>query len=586
MPGPGRESPPATRPPSRGLPIAVALLVAAGIGAAGGSALVIAAIALVLVAAGAALWWRARLASERQRSAAEAERAALARRVEGLDEALRASEARFRAAFDGVSLGMVLLDGDGRILETNRALREMLGYDEAEVRGEPGPVLLHPDHAGRALDDYEALRSGARSTIDAPRRHRRKDGSFADTLVRVNPLFDGQGNFQYALAMVEDVSERRRLEAQLRLADRMASVGTLAAGVAHEINNPLAFVLANLEYAIRELRRGGVAQEVVTALEEAREGGARVREIVRDLKTFSRGDDPARELLDVARVLRSALSLASNEIRARARLDLQLAPTPRVLASEHRLGQVFLNLLINAAQAIPEGRVAEHTVRVVTGSARDGRVLVEVSDDGVGIPAEIRSRIFDPFFTTKPVGVGTGLGLSICHGIVTALGGEIAVESEPGRGSTFRVLIPPASPEAGFAEAAPLQLALGRRARVLVVDDEPLVCRAVQRILSPPHEVEARGSAREALEALRGGAGYDLVLCDLMMPGMTGMDLHEKVRAERPGLAARFVFLTGGAFTATARDFLTSVPNARVEKPFEPAALRDLVARLLGGAEG
>jgi PAS domain S-box-containing protein len=499
-------------------------------------------------------------------------------------EALRASEARFRAAFDGVSLGMVLLDPEGRILECNRAFREMLGLGDADLRGRLGREFLHPDDAASAFEDYGALKSGTRATVEASRRHVRADATLADTLVRLNPLRDGQGNFQYALAMVEDVSEKRRLEAQLRLADRMASVGTLAAGVAHEINNPLAFVLANLEYAIRELRHRGIGEEVVGALEEAREGGTRVREIVRDLKTFSRADDQAREVLDVPRVLRSTLTLASNEIRARARLDLQLGPTPPVLASEHRLGQVFLNLLINAAQAIPEGRPAGHAVRVVSGAARDGRALVEVSDDGVGIPAEIRGRIFDPFFTTKPVGVGTGLGLSICHGIVTALGGEIQVESEPGRGSTFRVLLPAAPADAAARAGVPTQLALGRRARVLVVDDEPLVCRAVQRILSPPHDVDTRSSARDALEVLRGPNGYDLILCDLMMPEMTGMDLHEQIHAASPGMAERFVFLTGGAYTANARDFLARVPNPRVEKPFDPMALRDLVARVLGGS--
>jgi CheY-like chemotaxis protein len=178
------------------------------------------------------------------------------------------------------------------------------------------------------------------------------------------------------------------------------------------------------------------------------------------------------------------------------------------------------------------------------------------------------------------VGVGTGLGLSICHGIVAALGGEISVEGEPGKGATFRVLLPaaPAAEEAPPAPAPPLR---PRRARVLVVDDEPLVRRAVQRILSPHHDVRAQGNGRDALAALLEEGGYDLVLCDLMMPEMTGMELHGRVAERSPELASRFVFLTGGAFTSGARDFLQRVPNVRVEKPFEPAALRELVLRLL-----
>jgi PAS domain S-box-containing protein len=497
------------------------------------------------------------------------------------EEALRASEARFRAAFDGVPVGMVLLDRDGKVVETNRATQTMLGAPEAALRGTPYVELVHPDDAPAAGQRLAELRAGRDALQDAACRFRRSDGGWVEAQVRGRVLAAGDGAPAYTLAMIEDVSDRRRMEAQLRLADRMASMGTLAAGMAHEINNPLAFILANLEYSIRELRRDGTSQDVVTALEEAREGGLRVREIVRDLKTFSRADDEGKEPLDVNRVLRSALSLAANEIRARARLDVELGKPPRVLGSEHRLGQVLLNLLINAVQAIPEGRPEAHSVRAATGVyALDGRAMIEISDDGQGISPELRARIFDPFFTTKPVGVGTGLGLSICHGIVVAMGGEIAVESEVGRGSTFRVLLP-AAPDEVHERRAPRPPPPTRRAKVLVVDDEPLVCRALQRVLSPPHDVHVQESGRAALAALEHEDGWDLVICDLMMPDLSGMELHELVKARAPALAERFVFLTGGAFTEGAREFLRRVRNERIEKPFEAAALREVVGRLL-----
>jgi PAS domain S-box-containing protein len=496
------------------------------------------------------------------------------------EDALRASETRFRAAFDGVGLGMMLLDRHGAIVESNLALQRMLDRDAADLRGRSPLELVHPDDVTTAVAFRDQMQAVGRGQHDFACRHLRRDGTAVETQVRVCSLGGPADQLDHALALVEDVSDKLRLEAQLRLADRMASMGTLAAGMAHEINNPLAFVLANLEFAIRELRRDGTDQDVVAALEEAREGGTRVREIVRDLKTFSRADDATSAPIDPGRVLRSALSVAGSELRSRARLHTAISHTPKVMGSEHRLGQVLLNLLINAAQAIPEGRVEAYTIRASTGVAPDGRVQVEIADDGVGIPPEIRPRIFDPFFTTKPVGVGTGLGLSICHGIVVAMGGEITVDSAPERGTTFRVLLP-AAPVEEVAPPAPPTSAPSRRARVLVVDDEPLVGRAVQRILSPPHDVRVQASGQAALAAIEAEDGWDLVLCDLMMPDLSGMDLHGLVVARRPELAARFVFLTGGAFTGGAQEFLRRVPNERLEKPFEPTALRALVARVL-----
>ncbi len=503
------------------------------------------------------------------------------------EEALRASEAKFRAAFEFASLGILLVDADGRLVETNRAIRRMLGRGEDELRALAFQEVHPPPDRSSAAAILRQMREGTVGAVELPRRLLRKDGTLAEVVLRASALRDDAGAFRFALAVVEDVTEKKRLEAQLMLADRMASVGTLAAGVAHEINNPLAFILANLEFAVAELRAAAVDPEVVRALAEARDGGLRVREIVRDLKAFSRADtEEGHETLDLRRVLQSALGLAQNEIRHRARLEVEVGDIPHVTGSEHRLGQVFLNLLINAAQAVPDGRAAENLVRAVTATAPDGRALVEISDSGSGIAADVLPHIFDPFFTTKPVGVGTGLGLSICHGIVSGLGGEILVESAPGKGSTFRVFLPAAPAVERRAEEAvgppAADAATAVRGRILVVDDEALVGRAVSRILSPQHDVVTRTSARAALDDVAGGGGgFDLVLCDLMMPDMNGMELHSRLREIAPALADRTVFLTGGAFTASAREFLARLPNARIEKPFEPDALRALVARVL-----
>jgi CheY-like chemotaxis protein len=226
--------------------------------------------------------------------------------------------------------------------------------------------------------------------------------------------------------------------------------------------------------------------------------------------------------------------------------------------------------------------VEHHEIRVVTRQS-GADVVIEVRDTGVGIPEENLERVFEPFFTTKPVGVGTGLGLSICHGIVSGFGGRMSVESRVSQGSTFRVILPaaagarPAEP----ATQASVEPAPGRRGRILVVDDEPMIGVAIRRTLQREHEVVTTTSAREAQARLRDGEHFDLILCDVMMPEMSGVDLHQELSSQAPQLAERMVFLTGGAFTPNARAFLSQVKNPRVDKPFSAEELRALVrARL------
>ncbi|XXF77854.1 two-component regulator propeller domain-containing protein [Myxococcaceae bacterium GXIMD 01537] len=385
----------------------------------------------------------------------------------------------------------------------------------------------------------------------------------------------------------ENMRVLRETQAQLVQAGRMAAVGTLAAGVGHEINNPLAYIVSNLEYASAELGvlarqapeggPGARLRDLEQALREALHGADRVRRIVKDLKTFSRGDDETIGPVDLHGVLDAAGKLVANELRPRARLVKEYGRVAWVEGNEARLGQVFLNLLINAAQALSEGRPEQNEVRLVTRQVGE-RVVAEVWDSGSGIPAESLSRIFDPFFTTKPVGVGTGLGLALCHAFVTGMGGEIGVESQPGR-TVFRVTLR-ASSEGVLSAGGAKPVVAPMRGRVLVVDDDPLVGASMRRTLAREHEVEVMTAARQALELLVSpeAARFDVVLCDLMMPDMTGMELHEEVLARAPAVAARMVFITGGAFTPGAQAFLERVGNERLEKPFEPEALRELVS--------
>ena len=389
-------------------------------------------------------------------------------------------------------------------------------------------------------------------------------------------------------------AERKRIQEQLVVSDRMASVGTLAAGVAHEINNPLSVVVANLQIMRQDLETAaaggpklsggdgcgslaafvGPMRELMTELEEATD---RVRVIVRDLRVLSHPDADRREAVDVHAILDSSIRMARNELRHRARVVRRFGTVPKVEGNESRLGQVFLNLLVNAAHAMPEGQVERNSLVISTGCS-DGMVTIDVADTGSGIPPEILPRIFDVFFTTKPVGVGTGLGLAICHRIVTAMDGRIEVMTQVGEGTTFRVALKPV--RAGLASEPPVQpevVASTEPVRnVLVIEDEPALGRALPRLLAP-HRVTVVGRAREALSLIGAAAPFDLILCDVMMPEMTGVDFYAELTRLHPHLRDRVVFMTGGAFSAGARDFLESVPNRRIDKPLDAAALRLLI---------
>ena len=261
-----------------------------------------------------------------------------------------------------------------------------------------------------------------------------------------------EGSARGGVVVFRDVTRRKEMEKQLFLADRMASLGTLAAGIAHEVNNPLFYVIGNLDLIREEVELATTLSDadraaILRRLATAASGSERLKRIVSDLRTLSSGNDVTGPV-DVARALEVALGITEKPLRARAKVVTEISAVALVTASEARLVQVLVNLLINAAQALSENAADQNEVRIRIGDAHDGRVSIEVSDTGTGIAPGVLPHIFDPFFTTKPVGVGTGLGLSITHSIVTSMAGEISVASQLGRGTTFRVLLPAALPPA------------------------------------------------------------------------------------------------------------------------------------------
>jgi PAS domain S-box-containing protein len=510
-------------------------------------------------------------------------------------QALRASEVEYRQIVEATSDGIMKLDLLERIVFVNRRLAEMLGYSPAEMVGASLSTFMSPTATRTITGASRSGSASARDAVDTAFRH--KDGTNISVNIATSSLLDPEGRHVGTLEMVRDVTDRQKLQAQLMVSDRMASMGTLAAGVAHEINNPLTAVIGNLAFVADSLEQaaagpeGGTSaegraamllRELKEPLEDAREGAERVRLIVRDLKMFSRSpsEEPTAPV-DVEAVMDSTLRMAWNEVRHRATVVKAYGVVPRVAANEARMGQVFLNLILNATQAMPEGRAESNEIRVST-RLEGRRVIVEVRDTGPGIPPDIINRIFDAFFTTKAVGVGTGLGLAISQRIVTDMGGLLTVASELGKGTTFRVALPVSDRRARDAPA-PVECpaAGGRRGHILVVDDEELILRGVQRSLEEEHEVVAVLSAKEALALCAGGETFDLILCDLMMPDMTGVDLHHELSRVAPEQASRMIFMTGGAFTETARQFLAGAAQHHIQKPFDLVNLRAAVRRQL-----
>lgn len=512
------------------------------------------------------------------------------------------AQAKYVRLFQTMNDAAVLADPlTGRIVDVNEPAERLWVRPRSELVGAPQSILHPPDleEDAEAREVFRrhirALQEGNRATIQMPIL--RSDGVRVPVEIS-SSIFEIDGT-QYILGLFRDISERlqteqrlRERDTQLQLASRLAAMGSLAAGVGHEINNPLAYIMGNLHYVRDALETvDGVCPDLISAIDDAIDGSVRVRDIVTDLKTLTRGDE-SDESCDPVAVCEIAVRMANNELRHRAVVGLSADQCDRVAMSSSRLSQVAVNLLTNAAHAFENSDLGVNRVEIGLRTVGDV-VHLTVKDNGSGISPEVLARVFEPFFTTKEV-IGTGLGLSISRQLVEDAGGDIDIDTEVGWGTVVTVRIPlaadtPTPPDdlpAHDADAAPAAVDpadLPARPSVVIVDDDRKVADSLARTLGGDFAVTTFTDASEALDAVSSSdRGVDAIVCDLMMPGVHGAEFHARLVAADPAQASRVVFVTGGAVTSTAAAFERAMSDAGrlVYKPIDPDGLRAAIDRV------
>ena len=494
------------------------------------------------------------------------------------------AERRLRSVVASAPLVLYALDKTGVITFIEGRGLAQLGLKSGDMVGRKGKDLF-PQLPEIAAHVDVVLSGGRGHTFIA-------DLGTAVFEAHLSPHFDAEGAVAGAIGVLIDVTDRRRVEVKLAQAERLASVGMLAAGVAHEVNNPLSFVIGNLDLMAETLAEAMATAHdptldgLLPLVTDARVGADRVRAIVRGLKVFSRVDDQTPGPLDLRGPLEAAIGMAQNEIRHRARLVLDFHPVPPVIGDQGRAAQLFLNLLINAAQSITEGAADTQQITVTLRQDAEGWVRVEITDTGLGIPRDILPRIFDPFFTTKPSGQGTGLGLTTAYGTARQHHGAITVASDVGRGTTFTVLLPLSG--VAVSDPVPVEAAPAFRGsgRALLVEDEEMLRTTARMILESLGftVVEAVNGAEAVALYAADTAGFALVVVDMVMPVMNGRSCCERICALNP--QARILLCSGYSQEVDVAALRKLGIKTMLNKPYRQAEFVAAVAAAITPAAG
>lgn len=490
----------------------------------------------------------------------------------------------FSDAVAGAIDAMGISDMNGIITYANSAMEETYGYEKGELLGKAVMSLNANPESSRSIMSGIIRTGGWSGEIEAVKKNRET----FPALLSLSTVRDDRGNLIAMLGASRDITEQKRIEKEQKdtaqkayLSSRLAAVGQMAAGIAHEINNPLTSVIGFAELL---MARNDIPDDIRNDVKVINDGAQRVSKIVRGLLTFARDDKKERDIVDVNEIIKTTIALQSYEmetsnIKVKTYLDYNL---PKTMAAGGQLQQVFLNLIINAKQAMKQAHGRGELV--VRTKRTDGFIRISFKDDGSGIARANIDRIFEPFFTTKQPGEGTGLGLSLCYGIIKEHSGQIYVKSSRGRGATFIVELPVVSwesqPELPEAVDEKLLKEVPRN-KILVVDDEPAVRRFLEHMLiEEGHEVETVDNADDALERIK-KENFNLILLDIKMPDVSGIELYRRMQKVDRSLTRRVIFITGDVMATDTRAFLLKSGAAYISKPFEIKQLNKEIGRLL-----
>jgi PAS domain S-box-containing protein len=500
--------------------------------------------------------------------------------VLNITERVRA-EKLFHDMFTTSAIGMYIVQ-NSKFKLINPQFSENLGYTEDELLNKNYQDIVFPEDRSKVKEKATAMLKG-RST--SPYEYRYITGNGETRWVSESVASIEYHGKKATLGTSMDITELKELEQELLTSSKLASVGELAAGIAHEINNPLTGVMG---FAQLLVEKKDTPREISKDLESIYQESKRAVRIVQNLLRFARQYKPEKKYVDINELIESTLELQSYELKINnIKVEKNFGTgIPLIIGDYNQLQQVILNIVVNAQQAITETKLRGRII--ITTFAENGHVKISIADSGPGITSETMSKIFDPFFTTKQVGKGSGLGLSVCHGFVTEHGGKLYAESIPGKGATFFIELPIMLKNTGVVkekEAAQTEkgkITSKHTGKILVVDDEPAICDILEKILSEEgHEVDTARSGRIAVNKLA-AKKYDICIIDLKMPGMGGSELFSIIQQTYPELSDKVLFITGDTVTVDTHDILQSTGRPYLTKPFDYNKFMELINSILG----